>query len=124
LSLNTCNSCHAGETKTPFTHINPTTPLGSPAALSGFLTGITVPDPRGCGAPPTVFSDLARRQSDLVGVANGACLRFPRIEPEFVKMAFEGDPLPDVLVSQPVAPVSEQGAFFMEDFFKAPIQTH
>src|SRR5262249_5634993 len=44
-SLNTCNACHAGETRTPFTHISPTTPLGSPAALSGFLTGITVTDP-------------------------------------------------------------------------------
>jgi hypothetical protein len=123
-SLNTCNSCHAGETKTPFTHINPTTPLGSPAALSGFLTGITVPDPRGCGAPATTFNDLARRQSDLVGVAHSVCLAFPPIEPEFVKMALDGDPLPDVLVSQPVPPVSEQGTFFLEDFFKAPIQGH
>ncbi len=122
-SLNTCNACHAGETRTSFTHINPTTPLGSPAALSGFLTGITVTDPA-FGAPTRSFNDLARRQSDLVGVASAGCVRFPRIEPEFVKMAFEGDPLPDVLVSQPVAPVSEQGAFLVEDFFKAPIQTH
>ena len=76
------------------------------------------------GAPTRSFNDLARRQSDLVGVASAACLRFPKIEPEFVKMAFGGDPLPDVLVSQPVAPVSEQGTFFVEDFFKAPIQTH
>jgi hypothetical protein len=122
-SLNTCNACHTGETRTTFTHISPTTPLGSPAALSGFLTGITVTDPA-FGAPTRTFNDLARRQSDLVGVANGACLAFPRIQPEFLKMALEGDPLPEVLVAQPVAPVSEQGTFFVEDFFKAPIQGH
>jgi hypothetical protein len=122
-SLNTCNGCHAGEVHTVFTHISPTTPVGSPAALSGFLTGITVTDPA-FGAPTRTFNDLARRQSDLVGVASSACLRFPRLDPEVVKLAFGGDPLPEVLVSQPVAPVSEQGSFFVEDFFKAPIQTH
>jgi hypothetical protein len=122
-SLNTCNGCHAGETRTVFTHIDPTTSLGSPAALSGFLTGITVTDPA-FGAPTRTFNDLARRQSDLVGVASSACLRFPRLDAEVVKRAFGGDPLPEVLVSQPVAPVSEQGTFFVEDFFKAPIQTH
>jgi hypothetical protein len=106
-----------------FTHISPTTALGSPAALSGFLTGITVTDPA-FGAPTRTFNDLARRQSDLVGVANSACLAFPLVEPEFVKMALDGDPLPDVLVQQPVAPVSEQGTFFLEDFFKTQIQTH
>jgi hypothetical protein len=93
------------------------------ATLSGFLTGITVTDPA-FGAPTRTFNDLARRQSDLVGVASGACLAFSRLDPEVVKLALEGDPLPDVLVSQPVAPVSEQGTFFVEDFFKAPIQTH
>lgn len=124
-SLNTCNGCHTGETHTTFTHISPTTPLGSPAALSQFLTGSLspIPDPA-FGAPSRTFGDLARRQSDLVGVANAACLAFPLVEPELVKMALDGDPLPDVLVSQPVAPVSEQGTFFVEDFFKAPIQTH
>ena len=122
-SLNTCNGCHAGETRTVFTHISPTTPLGSPAALSGFLTGITVTDPA-FGAPTRTFNDLARRQADLVGVASGACLAFPRLDPEVVKRAFEGDPLPEVLVAQPVAPVSEQGTFFVEDFFKTQIQTH
>lgn len=123
-SLNTCNGCHAGETHTTFTHISPTTPLGSPAALSGFLTGISVPDPRGCGAPPSVFNDLARRQSDLVGVANSVCLAFPAVIPDLVQKALDGGPLPIDLVSQPVAPVSEQGTFFLEDFSKAPIQGH
>jgi hypothetical protein len=39
-------------------------------------------------------------------------------------MALDGDPLPEVLVQQPVAPVGEQGTFFAEDFCKTPIQTH
>jgi hypothetical protein len=122
-SLNTCNACHAGETRTPFTHINPTTPLGSPAALSGFLTGISVTDPA-AGSPTRSFHDLARRQSDLVGVAGSACPAFPRVMPELVQRALLGDPLPDELVQQPVAPVSEQGTFMVEDFFKAPLQGH
>ncbi|HEX7839213.1 MAG TPA: hypothetical protein VF469_17165 [Kofleriaceae bacterium] len=122
-SLNTCNGCHAGETHTSFTHISPTTPLGSPAALSGFLTGITVTDPV-CGAPTRTFNDLARRQSDLVGVANSVCLAFPAVIPALVQKALDGGPLPVDLVSQPVAPVSEQGTFFLEDFNKAPIQGH
>jgi len=122
-SLNTCNACHAGETRTTFTHISPDTPLGSPAALSGFLTGITVADPA-FGAPTRTFNDLARRQSDLVGVASSVCLAFPAVIPDLVQKAIEGGPLPVELVSQPVAPVPEQGTFLLEDFFKAPIQAH
>jgi hypothetical protein len=122
-SFNTCNACHAGETRTPFTHINPTTPLGSPAALSGFLTGINVIDPA-FGAPTRHFADLARRQSDLVGVANSVCLSFPLVIPELVQKAFDGGPLPVELVQEPVAPVSEQGTFELEDFFKTPILVH
>ena len=122
-SFNTCNACHAGETRTPFTHINPTTPLGSPAALSGFLTGINVMDPA-FGSPTRHFADLARRQSDLVGVANSVCLAFPLILPELVQKALEGDPLPIELVQEPVAPVSEQGTFLLEDFNKTPILVH
>jgi hypothetical protein len=122
-SLNTCNACHAGETRTPFTHINPTTPLGSPAALSGFLTGVTVIDPA-FGVPTRTFNDLARRQSDLVAVASSACLAFPVLVPELVQKAFDGGPLPVELVSEPVAAVKDQGTFLLEDFFKAPIQGH
>ena len=123
-SLNTCNACHAGETRTVFTHIDPMTPIGLPAALSGFLTGISVTDPAGFGAPTRAFNDLARRQADLVGVANSVCLAFPRIQPELVQRAIDGGPLPIELVSQPVAPIAEQGTFMMEDFFKTPIQSH
>jgi hypothetical protein len=123
ISFNTCNACHAGETKTVFTHISPTSPIGSPAALSGFLTGINVVDPA-FGAPIRNFNDLARRQADLVSVANSACLAFPRLDPALVTSAMRGEPLPVDLVSQPVAPVSEQGTFFVEDFFKTPIAGH
>lgn len=69
-SLNTCNGCHAGETNTFFTHINP----GSiPASLSGFLTGINVSDPAD-GAPTRHFNDLARRANDLDALVNSSCL--------------------------------------------------
>jgi hypothetical protein len=124
-SLNTCNGCHAGETRTTFTHIDPLTPLSSPAALSHFLTGslAPIPDP-GFGAPSRTFNDLAHRQSDLVGVASAACPAFAPVVPDLVQRAFEGGPLPEELVSQPVPPISEQGTFFVEDFFKAPIQSH
>jgi hypothetical protein len=121
-SVNTCNGCHAGETRTTFTHISPTTPLGSPAMLSTFLTGggPSIADPE-FGSPSRTFSDLARRQSDLVGVASGSCPAFAPVVPELVNKALAGDPLPVELVSQPVPPVSQQGTFFMEDFSKAPI---
>lgn len=122
-SLNTCNGCHAGETKTSFTHINPTTPLGSPAALSGFLTGVTVLDPA-FGSPSRTFNDLARRQSDLQSAANAACLHFPPLRREFVAAAQRGLPIPPELAVQPVPPPSQQGTFFVEDFFKTPILVH
>jgi hypothetical protein len=38
-SLQSCSGCHAGETQTAFTHINPAF-FGRQAGLSGFLTGI------------------------------------------------------------------------------------
>ena len=72
-ALNTCNGCHsAQETGTIFLQISPRFP-GTEASLSGFLTGITVPDP-GTGQPRT-FNDLGRRAADLkatVCTADGA----------------------------------------------------
>lgn len=63
ISLNTCDDCHAGETRTGFTHINPSGPLNTPATLSGFLKGITVQDPD--GARRSNFNIITRRYDDL-----------------------------------------------------------
>lgn len=79
-SLNTCNGCHAGEGGVPnFVHVDPLTPLGSPAALSGFLTGTTVTDPA-AGAPTRTFDDLARRAQDLRALATSICFFPPRLQ--------------------------------------------
>jgi hypothetical protein len=74
-SLTTCSGCHAGETATPFLHIDP---QQSPAGLSGFLTGITVADP--CTGLTRDFADLERRRIDLENLVNSPafppCLSF------------------------------------------------
>jgi hypothetical protein len=41
LSLNTCNGCHGEESHTGFLHVGPVS-FGTPANLSGFLTGETI----------------------------------------------------------------------------------
>lgn len=69
LSLNTCDDCHSGETSTVFTHVKPGT---FPAALSGFLTGITVFDPGG-GVVSRHFDDLLRRGQALESLAVKSC---------------------------------------------------
>lgn len=73
VSLGTCNGCHAGETRTKFTHIEPMVPIGTPATLSGFLTGINVPDPL-LGAPTRTFNDLEERKVDMEALLNTPCL--------------------------------------------------
>lgn len=70
-SLNTCNGCHAGETGAFFTHVSER-PSGIPSNLSGFLTGIAVPDPA-VGAPVRAFNDLARREIDLDQLIHQPC---------------------------------------------------
>lgn len=71
-SLQTCNGCHAGETATTFTHIDPA-PFGAfSAGLSGFLTGISIPD-RADGAPMRTFNDLLNRADDLEKLLNQPC---------------------------------------------------
>ncbi|HTN83254.1 MAG TPA: LamG-like jellyroll fold domain-containing protein [Sorangium sp.] len=65
-SLNTCNGCHGGaETGTPFLHVNPRT-LGSEASLSGFMTGINIPDP--VTGEVRTLNDLGRRNQDLAAL--------------------------------------------------------
>ena len=72
LSLNTCNGCHGGETGTFFTHIGVRN-AGAPSALSGFLTGILVPDPAGL-EPDTFYNDIFRRTEDLDALVYKPCL--------------------------------------------------
>lgn len=72
LALNTCSGCHQVETGTPFAHLDYNTPVAVPAILSGFLTGISLPDPRN-GAVMRHFNDLARRALDLDHVAAMSC---------------------------------------------------
>lgn len=69
-SLNTCSGCHAGETGTQFLQISPRFP-GQAASLSDFLTGRNMPKPDPVSGVPRTFNDLARRASDLQGLACG-----------------------------------------------------
>jgi hypothetical protein len=68
-ALNTCNGCHsAAETRTSFLQIVPRR-NGGEATLSGFLTGITVPDL--VTRQPRTFNDLQRRNADLTAIVCG-----------------------------------------------------
>jgi hypothetical protein len=88
-SLNTCEGCHLTETQTPFVQVEPNAPL--PAALSGFLTGITgVPDPANpLHTPARDFDDLARRELDIKKKARMLCFRFHPIALSSVLSALE-----------------------------------
>lgn len=81
-SLNTCTSCHGGETNTPFKHIEPRS-FGFETTLSGFLTGITLSDPanRPAGNPTSrTFNDLLRRENDLASLIANNCINRPVFE--------------------------------------------
>ena len=72
-SLSTCNACHGGETSTFFTHIGNvgTRNPGSPAALSGFLTGIDVTVPVTGGIHH--YADLAEREAAMSNILTSSC---------------------------------------------------
>ncbi|HEX8474640.1 MAG TPA: hypothetical protein VF666_11445 [Pyrinomonadaceae bacterium] len=70
-SLNTCSACHHSETTTAFTHIKPA-PFGTPAGLSGFMTGINVVDPADL-APTRNFNEFKRRSLDLDQLVHTPC---------------------------------------------------
>jgi len=72
-SLNTCNGCHSGETATAFVHVNPSSPIASPAGLSGFLTGETIPDPV-VSATMRSYHDLQDRKQKLQALLTSPCL--------------------------------------------------
>jgi hypothetical protein len=71
-SVNTCDDCHAQETDTFFTHINPMT-----RNFSGFMTGITVADPQlgppASGGLDREFDDLQRRGQIVEELAVRSC---------------------------------------------------
>ncbi len=73
-SLNTCNGCHGQETGTAFLQIAPRFP-GQEAQLSGFLTGVSVPDP--VSGVTRTFGDLAARQKDLSSLVCAAAPTTP-----------------------------------------------
>lgn len=67
-SLNTCTGCHRHETNTNFLHV------GVSSSLSGFLTGIDVPDP----VNPSLlhhFNDLEFRQGKMEDLLCTTCTR-------------------------------------------------
>jgi hypothetical protein len=78
-SLTTCSGCHKDDTLTPFTHVDPLSPI--PVPMSGFLTGggpgftFGVADTQGLppgpvGAPiQWQFADLSRRLQRLFDIA-------------------------------------------------------
>lgn len=71
VSFLTCVGCHTNETGAGFFQIGLRS-LGSPSMPSGFLTGITQPDP----VVPTTkrhFNDLERRQKDLAALLSASC---------------------------------------------------
>jgi len=93
-SLQTCNGCHAGETQTGFTHVDPVF-FGTEATLSGFLTGkagrggaidfdndstngkMAVKDPALRPSPQNAtlrsFNDINRRAQDLKTFVSTVC---------------------------------------------------
>jgi hypothetical protein len=93
-SLQTCNGCHAGETQTGFTHVDPVF-FGTEATLSGFLSGkagrggaidfdgdstnglMSVKDPalRPSAANATIrtFNEINRRAQDLKTFSSTTC---------------------------------------------------
>ena len=86
-SLASCNSCHGGETRTDFVHVDPVRDdPASPgqALLSRFLTGITLNDPAH-GSPSRSFSDLARRERDIRDLSRTMCAMFPPVDVSYVR---------------------------------------
>lgn len=130
-SLGTCNGCHAGETGgTPFVHIEPATPTGLPAILSGFLTGISVNDPlyTGVGAPIVrEFDDLENRELDIKALANTKCFHTTKINRVHVLTSLEElRVLPDDLFKD-VSPqlLEERSSLALDDFLATlPSQPH
>lgn len=130
-SFNSCNGCHSGETGTPFVHVDPSTPLGTPAFLSGFLTGITVNDPamaaRGCGPFTRSFDDLDRRELDIKKKARMSCFRAHPVAIDDVRtsLADSGTLPPNPFGPEPPEPPEKQLPITFDPLIANPIiQVH
>jgi hypothetical protein len=79
-AMTTCGGCHVDETGTGFLHVgfpqdhNLPRSLGSPAQLSGYLTGVDLPDPVD-GETMRHFSELERRKEDFQELLDSFDLR-------------------------------------------------
>ena len=80
-SLSTCDGCHTGESHNEFTHVG-AEPFGTPASLSGFMTGTWVNDPAD-QAPVRFFDELERRAVDLDALLNTSCFAVGLDQPLF-----------------------------------------
>ncbi|HSK79772.1 MAG TPA: hypothetical protein VLQ45_25180 [Thermoanaerobaculia bacterium] len=128
VSLAACNSCHRGETGTHFVHVDPSNSIpGStgalPAALSGFLTGITWNDPAH-GAPAREFDDLARREIDIQQVAGLSCLRFHTVNVAAVQdsLATTGRLPSDLFSGMPVTPFELRVPIGVDDLRRSEVK--
>jgi hypothetical protein len=101
-STNTCHGCHHDDTATPFTHIDPLSPI--PVPLSSFLTGggpgfmVGVPDSQ-FGPPPGGlrwwFADLERRFQRLIELSHcTSCITIPFFVPKFLDPIIARGPVP------------------------------
>jgi hypothetical protein len=124
-SLAACNGCHGRESRpaftvAPFVHVDPSTPFGLPATLSEFLTGVNnLPDPQEpAGLPNRNFDDLARREVDIVQVANMTCFGFHAVNLALVQDSLRtGGKLPADLFQGIVAmPASMRVPVAVDDF--------
>lgn len=120
-SLNSCNGCHAGETSTPFVHVDPSSPV-LPATLSGFLTGITVPDPA-FGTPLRTFNDLVRREIDIQDVAKISCFQMATANVALVQQSLQssGTLPPDVFAGTPPATHDNTLSVGVDDFLRTVV---
>ncbi len=120
VSFRSCSGCHGGETSTVFVHVEPQDPV-LPANLSGFLTGISVPDPA-VGAPVRNFDDLARREKDIKKLAKILCFRFRRVHVSNVLAVLkEQRRLPfNLFEGLSPLPVEQRLSLSVEDLVKRP----
>ncbi len=109
-SLNTCNGCHAGDTGTVFTHIDPSASV--PVTLSSFLTGggagfTSAVNDTQFGSPTWQFADLQRRFERLYDLSKcTACSSVVSVEPAFLERFAE---LARVVPIDPIDPVILKG---------------